>query len=82
MSTISELCRELDETNKSQLYHLIHRLIHLVLTLKHVKPVLRNKMEKEFLVDSMIIYIEQELVEDIDLDSIIDELYYTKHRRV
>jgi len=75
---------------------LIDRLIRLVLTLpvstattertfsamKHVKTVLRNKMEKEFLADSMMIYIERELDEDIDSDSIIDELYYTKHRRV
>ncbi|XP_061961550.1 uncharacterized protein LOC133682280 [Populus nigra] len=71
-------------------------LIRLVLTLpvstattervfsamKHVKTVLRNKMEEEFLGDSMMIYIERELVEDIDSDSIIDEFYSTKHRRV
>eukprot|EP00258_Populus_trichocarpa_P041583 XP_024457602.1 zinc finger MYM-type protein 1 [Populus trichocarpa] len=96
MSTISELCRGLVETNKSQHYHLIDRLILLVLTLpvstatierafsamKHVKTVLRNKMEEEFLADSMMIYIERKLVEDIDSDSIIDEFYSTKHRRV
>ena len=96
MYTISELCRGLAEINKSQHYHLIDRLIRLVLTLpvsttttkrtfsvmKHVKIVLRNKMKNEFLTDSMMIYIEQELVEDIDSDSIIDEFYSTKHRRV
>jgi len=96
MYTISELCRGLAETNKSQHYHLIDRLIRLVLTLpvsttttkwtfsamKHVKIVLRNKIKNEFLTDSMMIYIEQELVEDIDSDSIIDEFYSTKHRRV
>jgi hypothetical protein len=96
MYTISELCRGLAETNKSQHYHLIDRLIRLVLTLpvsttttkrtfsamKHVKIVLRNKMKNEFLTDSMMIYIEQELVEDINSDSIIDEFYSTKHRRV
>jgi hypothetical protein len=49
---------------------------------EHVKIVLRNKMKEEFLVDSLMIYIERELVEDIDSDSIIDELYSTKHRRV
>jgi len=72
MSTISELCRGLTETNKSQHYHLIDMLIHLVLTLlvftatterifstmKHVKTVFRNKMKEEFLVDSMMMYIE------------------------
>jgi len=75
---------------------LIDRLIRLVLTLpiftvttkrafsamKHVKIVLRNKMKEEFLADSMMIYTERELVEDIDSDSIIDEFYSTKHRRV
>ena len=33
MSTISELCRGLVETNKSQHYYLIDRLVHLVLIL-------------------------------------------------
>ena len=71
-------------------------LIRLVLTLpvstatterafsamKHVKIVLRNKIEEEFLVDSMMIYIEREFLEDYDSDSTIDEFYSTKHRRV
>jgi len=30
----------------------------------------------------MMIYIEREFLEDIYLDSIIDEFYSTKHRRV
>jgi hypothetical protein len=51
-------------------------------TVEHVKIVFRNKMKEEFLADSLMIYIERELVEDIDSDSIIDELYSTKHRRV
>ena len=51
-------------------------------TMEHVKIVLRNKMKEEFLADSLIIYIERELIEDIDSDSIIDELYSTKHRMV
>jgi hypothetical protein len=50
--------------------------------MKHVKTLLRNKMEEESLTYSMMIYIERELVEDIDSDSIIDEFYSTKHRRV
>jgi len=93
ISTISELYREWAETNKSQHYHLIDKLIRFILTLsvstatteqtlsamKYVKIMLRNKMEDEFLEDSMMIYIIRELVEDIDSDPIIDELYYTKH---
>jgi len=96
MFTISELYQGLAETNKSQHYHLIDRLIRLVLTLpvftttidrtfsamKHVKTVLLNKIKEELLADSMMIYIERELVEDIDSDSIINEFYSTKHQRV
>ena len=95
MSTISELCQVLVETNKSQHYHLIDRLIRLVLTLpvttatterafsamKHVKTVLRNKMEDEFLADSMVIYIERDFSKMIDSDSIIDDFYSMKNRR-
>jgi hypothetical protein len=39
-------------------------------------------MEDEFLVYFTMIYIERELVEDIDSDSIINEFYSTKHGRV
>ena len=75
---------------------MIDRLIRLVLTLpvstatteqafsamKHVKTVLHNKIKEEFLVNSMMIYIERELVKYIDSDSIINELYSTKYQRV
>jgi hypothetical protein len=69
-------------------------LISLVLTLlvftatterafsamRHVKIMLRNKMKEKFLTYFMMIYIERELVEDIDSDSITDEFYSTKHQ--
>ncbi|XP_038699222.1 zinc finger MYM-type protein 1-like isoform X1 [Tripterygium wilfordii] len=70
MSTMTELCRGLVETKRA------------FSAMKHVKTALRNKMEEEFLADSTMIYIERELVEDIDSDSIIDEFYSTKHRRL
>ncbi|XP_047331443.1 uncharacterized protein LOC124935020 [Impatiens glandulifera] len=95
LSTISELCRRLVEINKSKTYNLINRLIRLVLTLlvstatterafstmKLVKTTLRNKMKEEFLTDSMIVYIERELSENIDNDTIIKEFYSKKNRR-
>ncbi|XP_073153509.1 uncharacterized protein [Henckelia pumila] len=95
IATISELCRRLVETEKAKHYHLIDRLIRLVLTLpvststtersfsamKLLKTSLRNKMEKDFLADSMIIYIEREFTAKIDTDSIIDEFYSMKNRR-
>ena len=96
MSIIYELCRGLNETNKSQHYHLIDKLIGLILTLstyiatikrvfsaiKHVKTMFCNKIKDEFLAYFMMIYIERELAEDIDSDSIIDEFYSTKYERV
>ncbi|XP_074363122.1 uncharacterized protein LOC141703530 [Apium graveolens] len=68
------------ETSKLHHYNLIDRLIRLFLTLlvstattehsfsamKLVKTALRNKMEDEFLQNSMMLYIERDLVEDID----------------
>ena len=49
--------------------------------MKHVKIALRNKMEDEFLADSMIVYIERELSKPIDSDSIVDDFYSMKNRR-
>ncbi|XP_074337203.1 uncharacterized protein LOC141674394 [Apium graveolens] len=95
MTTINELCRRLVETNKVHHYNLIDRLIRLVLTLpvstataersfsaiKLIKTALHNKMEEEFLTDSMMINIERELVEDIETDFIIHKFYFIKNRR-
>jgi hypothetical protein len=77
-------------------YHLINKLIRFILTLfvftsimerafsitKHVKIMLHDKIDKVFFVDSIIIYIEWKLDEDLDSDLIIDKLYLIKHWRV
>jgi hypothetical protein len=79
MSIIFKICQGLIETNKSQHNHLINRLIRLILTLhvftatknrafsamKHVQNMSHNKMKGELLTYFMMIYIEQELAEDI-----------------
>jgi hypothetical protein len=52
----------------------------IFLAMKHVKTMLHNKMKEDFLADFMMIYIERELNEDIDSDSIMDEFYSTKHQ--
>lgn len=73
ISSLSELCRQLIETRNSQIYFLTYILICSVFTLsvstataeraflvmKLIKTPLRNKMEKEFMSDCMIIYIER-----------------------
>jgi hypothetical protein len=43
--------------------------------MKNVKNVLHNKIKEEFLAYFMMIYIERELTEDINSDSIIDEFF-------
>lgn len=81
---------------KSKMYHLIDRLICLVLTLpmstatseqtfsamKIVKTRLRNKMEDEFLIDNLIVYIEREIVENFSSDLILDDFSSLKERRL
>ncbi|XP_073119620.1 uncharacterized protein [Henckelia pumila] len=94
VSTLVELCQQLTESERSKVYVMLTRLIHLVLTLhvsaatterafsamKHVKTSLRNKMEDDFLADCLTLYIERDLAKDIDVDSIIDEFYVSKAR--
>ncbi|QHN82620.1 Zinc finger MYM-type protein [Arachis hypogaea] len=67
IGTLSELCNKLQETGKSRTYHMVDRLIRLVLTLpvstatterafsamKIVKTRLRSKMADEFLADNL-----------------------------
>ena len=94
MASLSELCRRFVETMKSQHYLLIDRLIRLVLTLlvstatterafstiKLIKTSLHSKMENEFFFfsDSMVIYVEREITDTVDSDSVIDDFYNLK----
>jgi hypothetical protein len=71
-------------------------LIRLILTLpvstatterafsamKIIKTRLRNKMEDDFLANSLVIYIEMEIAEIFDLDSILDDFVLLKDRKV
>jgi hypothetical protein len=95
MSSIADLCQGLVETEKSTIYPLVDRLIRLILTLlvstttteqafsamKIVKTRLRNRMEDDFLVNYLIVYIEKEIVERFTIDMIIDDFYSMKERR-
>jgi len=74
----------------------IDRLICLVLTLpvstatmervfsamKLLKTRLRNKMKDDFLRDCMLVYIEREIAMEFMTDSIIDDLYAKKNRKI
>jgi hypothetical protein len=96
LSSIAKLCQGLVETEKSNTYHLIDRLICHVLTLlvftmttkrtfstmKVVKTKLRNKMENEFLTNSLVVYIESEIVESFNLDSILEDFVSRRGRKL
>jgi hypothetical protein len=45
-----------------------------------VKIRLRNKIEDEFLIDSLMVYIEREVAATISIDSIIDGIRDSKTR--
>jgi len=86
LSSIAELYRGLIETEKSKRYHLIDRLIRLVLTLpmstatteraflamKVIKTRLCNKIDDEFIANSLVVYIEREIFESFNSDLILD----------
>jgi len=92
MSSITDLCQGLVETEKSTIYPLVDRLIRLILTLpvsttttervfsamKIVKTRLHNRMEDDFLANYLIVYIEKEIVERFTIDMIIDDFYSMK----
>ena len=89
MGIISELCRGLEISGKSKFYHLIDRLIHLMLTLpisttttkrafsimKLLKTRLHNRMEDELLADNTIVYIEKKIFGNFTMEMITDEFY-------
>jgi len=96
-NTLSELCKTLVESVKSKRCHLIGRLIRLVLTLlvstmtterafssmKNLKTKQqRNKMADDFLLNSLVIYIEKDIASQFNLDAIMDEFESLNGRRI
>ncbi|KAG2703961.1 hypothetical protein I3760_06G161100 [Carya illinoinensis] len=93
---IADLCRRLVETEKSKINYLIDRLICLIFTLpistatserafssiKIVKTRFRNKIDDEFLANNLVVYIEREIAKNFDLDSILDDFFCLKERKL
>ena len=96
VTTLSKLCEGLQETEKSETYPLIDRLIRLILTLrvstptskrafskmKLVKTRLRSTMSDEFLKSSVILGVERHIVRTVCTNNIIDDFYSKTQRRV
>ena len=94
MSSIADLCQGLVETEKSTIYPLVDKLIQLILTLyvltitieqafsaiKIIKTRLYNRMEDDFILNYLIVYIEKEIAERFTIDMIIDDFYFMKER--
>ena len=50
--------------------------------MKVVKTNIRNKMENDFLTDSLMLYIKKDIALTFSLDSIVDDFEDLKERRV
>ena len=50
--------------------------------MKVVKTDIRNKMENDFLTDSLMLYIKKDIALTFSLDSIVDDFEDLKERRV
>ena len=96
LKILSELCQWLVRTKNSKHHKLVYRIMRLVLALlistattkrtfsamKVVQTNIRNKMENDFLTDSLMLYIENDIVLTFSLDSVIDDFENLKERRV
>ena len=95
VSTLTNLCRCLVETGRHSIYNLIDRLLRLLVTLpvstasaerafsflKIIKTRLRNKMEDNFVANSMLINIEREITEKYSYDDVLEHFTAAKRRR-
>ena len=96
LKSLSKLCKWLVRTGNSEHYKLVYRMVRLVLTLlvstatterafstmKVVKTDIQNKMENDFLTDSLMLYNEKDIVLIFSLDSIVDDFEDLKEYRV
>jgi hypothetical protein len=85
LQTIAELSRKMVETNKHQCYPLVYRLVKLVLVLpvatdiverifsaiKLVKTYLRNRIDDEYMSNSLICYVEKQEMEKVTNDIVV-----------
>ncbi|KAK9735138.1 hypothetical protein RND81_04G186100 [Saponaria officinalis] len=80
LKSIYDLCRWLAETEKGEIYYLIDRL-RAFSAMKLIKTALRNRMEDDYLTDSLIVYVQKGIAKEFDIDLIIDEFASKKDRR-
>jgi hypothetical protein len=95
VSTLTNLCHSLVETGRHLIYNLIDRLLRLLVTLpvstasaerafstlKIVKTRLRNKMEDDFLANSLLVNIERDITEKYSYEDVLEHFTGAKRRR-
>ena len=88
VSTLTDLCQLLVETPRDKIYHLIDRLLRLLVTLpvstasaerafsslKIIKTRLHNKMEDGNLANNLVVHIEREIAEKYNFEDILMEV--------
>ncbi|CAL8178523.1 unnamed protein product [Prunus armeniaca] len=96
LTTLPQLYQQLVETTLAENYHLLYRLIQLVLTLlvstatterafscmRIIQNRFRSTIVDEFLDDCMILHIERKFANNIDNEEIIEEFKISKPRRI
>ena len=88
VSTLTDLCQLLVETARDKIYHLIDRLLRLLVTLpvstasaerafsslKIIKTRFPNKMEDGNLANNLVVHIEREIAEKYNFEDILMEV--------
>ena len=92
---LGSLAKRMKETMKDRVFPMVYRLVELALlllvattsiervcsTMKAVKTDLRNRMGDEWLNDSLVVYIEKEIVDSIDNELILNRFQNMDSRR-
>ncbi|XP_047060073.1 uncharacterized protein LOC124666789 [Lolium rigidum] len=93
-STLISLCQCLVETGRHAIFNLVERLLRLLITLpvstasaerafssmKIIKTRLRNKMEDDYLANSLLVNIECEILETYSYEDVIED-FRKKNRK-
>ncbi|KAL5852054.1 hypothetical protein ACOSQ3_007172 [Xanthoceras sorbifolium] len=79
--TLSEALNPIDATILKYRF-LFLNYVRAFSIIKLIKTSLRNKMEHEFLANSMVIYVEREIADAIDPDFIIDKFDILNNRKI
>lgn len=96
LTDIGDLAKKMVETNTHKFFTLVYRLIELALVLpvasatversfsamRTIKNDLRNRMGDEFLNDSLVCYVEQEIFKSIENEDILQRFQNMQTRRI